>query len=347
MTATCSNDLVYPFQPPPETGHIHEVASGIYWVRMPMPFSLDHINLWLLEESDQWTIVDSGLATEEIIEAWEQLFTEHFKGKPLKRVICTHMHPDHVGLAGWLCKRDQGTLYMSRGEYTYCRTLLSDKGREAPDDAINFYHSAGLTTEQLFHYRATFGWFGKLVKPLPHSFCRLQAGNVITIGEHQWQILIGSGHSPEHICLYNTAQNILISGDQLLPTISSNISVWPMEPFANPLQEWLDSCAQLKETLDDDVLVLPAHGLPFVGAKLRLQALIDEHNEDLTALEEFCHEPRRVVDAFDILFNTSINKTNRIMATGESFAHFNYLLSHHRVSESVDEQGIKWFQRCS
>ncbi|WP_286261140.1 MBL fold metallo-hydrolase [Thalassotalea atypica] len=344
MTNT-SSSINFPYEQAPNPGELVEIAEGIFWIRMPMPFALDHINLWLLEEEHQWTVVDSGLATDAIVEIWEDIFENHLKGKPIKRVICTHMHPDHVGLAGWLCKRDKGILHMSLAEYTYCRTLLAEKGREAPDEAIAFYRSAGFTKEEIFHYSAHFGWFGKLVKALPHQFKRLEQDDTIKIGSHQWRVLVGRGHSPEHVCLYNEKLKLVISGDQILPNISSNISVWPMEPFSNPLKQWLQSCEFLKQVIGNDVTVLPAHGLPFIGAKHRLQALIDEHNEDLDKLEQFCDVPRTVVEGFPVLFKAKIDKNNRIMATGESFAHFNYLLESGRVTEQINEQGVKHFTR--
>ncbi len=337
--------LRYPFEQPPRDAEMLAIAPGVFWLRMPMPFSLDHINVWLLEESEQWTVVDTGVATDTIVELWEQVFKSHLKGKPIKRIICTHMHPDHVGLAGWLCQRDKGVLNMSLGEYTYCRTLIGEKGREAPEETIAFYKSAGLNEEELFHYKAQFGWFGKLVKALPPRFKRLKEGDTINIGDYQWQILVGTGHSPEHICLYCPALNLVFSGDQILPTISSNISVWPTEPFANPLKDWLDSCAKLKNVLPEDVLVLPAHGLPFIGVKHRLQALIDEHLSDLEKLVAFCQTPKRVVDAFPVLFNAEIDKTNRIMATGESYAHFHCLLHENRISQRLDTDGVLWFEK--
>ena len=190
-----------------------------------------------------------------------------------------------------------------------------------------------------------FGFFGKYVSPLPESYHRLRADDELSIGGYQWKVIIGRGHSPEHACLYCEEQNLLISGDQLLPTISSNVSVYPTEPLANPLHEWITSLGDLKNAVPQDVLVLPAHGKPFRGAHERLDSLIAEHEDGLQALEAWCEEPKRATDVFPTLFNREINDANLIMATGEAVAHLNYLLEQGRVSVEADNNGVNWYQK--
>ena len=194
------------------------------------------------------------------------------------------------------------------------------------------------------YYHKMFGMFGRYVTGLPESYVRLQDGDTIMVGEHRWEVIVGRGHSPEHACLYCRDANVLISGDQLLPTISSNVSVYPTEPGADPLAEWLDSLSVLKNRIAADVLVLPAHGKPFRGAHERLNTLITEHGNCLGKLEEMCTEPQRAVDVFPALFKSEINKHNMIMATGESIAHLNYLINKGRMTVERDDDGVDWYR---
>lgn len=318
--------IEYEFATRPGDGETQSVAAGLYWLRMPLPFSLNHINLWLLEDGDFWAIVDTGVGTDETKGHWRAVFDGAMVGKPASHIVATHMHPDHVGCAGFLAHHFNVDLWMPRDEYMMCRILVADTGREAPEEGVHFYKDAGFTKEQLLSYQKAFGFFGKFVTPLPEAYKRLSDGDVLTIGARQWQVITGGGHSPEHACLYDPDRNILISGDQLLPTISSNVSVWPTEPLANPLQDWLDSLRKLRAAVPGNVLVLPAHGKPFRGAHARIDTVIREHEERLDKLRECCAEPQRAVDVFPAIYRSTINGTNRIMATGEALAHLRYLV---------------------
>jgi glyoxylase-like metal-dependent hydrolase (beta-lactamase superfamily II) len=336
--------LEYPFSEIPELGSCLAVAPGVYWVRMVLPFALNHINLWLLEDHDGWTIVDTGLATDETVDAWQSIFKRYTGGRPIKRVIVTHMHPDHIGLAGWLVRKTGAELHISRTEYFHCRYLLDYSHDEAPEEAISFYRSAGFSDEQMDFYRAQFGGFGQMVRSLPHSFRRLVEGQVLTINGREWEVMTGEGHSSEHVCLLCPELKVLISGDQILPTITSNVSVWPTEPEANPLQDWLDSCAKFKNTLPVELLVLPAHGKPFIGARKRLQQLIDGHEQSLVELERACATPLRVIDTFELLFRNVVNRGTLIFATGEGFAHLNCLLARGQLTVETDQQGVNHYR---
>ncbi|WP_426417648.1 MBL fold metallo-hydrolase [Aestuariirhabdus sp. LZHN29] len=336
-------DLNYPYDFIPEEGELREVAEGVHWLRMPLPFSLNHINLWVLDdEGEGFTLVDTGLANDTTIDLWQSLFEGPLCLRTLQRILVTHMHPDHIGLAGWLNERSGAPLSITRTEYLSCRSLLQYSHEQAPLDAIEFYRGAGFDADNLTHYRSQFGGFGRMMRGLPHSFIRLEENQRISIGRREWQVVVGEGHSPEHACLFNEADNLFISGDQLLPTISSNVSVWPSEPQANPLELWLKSCRRLEELLNEQTLVLPSHGKPFTGAPARLRALIDEHESDLLSLKQFCSVPRRAVDCFEVLFRAPINRHNLIMATGESLAHLNCLLARGELV-CVQEDGINWY----
>jgi len=338
-------NLDYPIQVRPELGETVIVAPGLRWVRMRLPFQLNHINLWLLEDRDGWTVIDTGLRDEPTADAWKQLFAGVMQSRPVKRVIVTHLHPDHVGMAGWLVRRFGVELWMSRTEYLLCRNLVADTGQEAPDEGIRFYRAAGFPQEALEAYRTRFGGFGRAVYKLPNSYRRIQDGETIDIGDRSWRIVIGRGHSPEHACLWCAGDGLLISGDQILPRISSNVSVFPTEPEANPLQEWLDSCARLRQLLPFDTLVLPSHNEPFRGAAERLDELIAEHEENMEKLVAHCREPRRAVDCFEALFRSRITSGNYIMAAGESIANLNCLRARGAILRSIDGDGIAWYQR--
>ncbi|MBI1187408.1 MAG: MBL fold metallo-hydrolase [Alphaproteobacteria bacterium] len=314
---------------------------------MPLPFALKWINLWLLEDGEGWTIVDTGVALDESRTHWRAIFASPaLKGKPVTRVIVTHMHPDHIGLAGWITRKFQCRLWITRLEYTTCRMLVADTGREALDEGERFFRAAGWNEDQLDSYRVRFGGFGKGVSRLPDAYRRLEDGDAVEIGAHTWRVITGCGHSPEHACLYNEALNILISGDQLLPRISSNVSVFPTEPEADPLTDWLRSCAKLKVNIPGDVLVLPAHNEPFTGAHARLDDLINGHERALSRLEQRLAEPKRAVDLFGAIFARKIDDDLIGMATGETIAHLNCLIGRGRVRAASGPDGATLYERA-
>jgi glyoxylase-like metal-dependent hydrolase (beta-lactamase superfamily II) len=331
--------LVYPCGEPPVPGDIKEVADGVYWVRMPLPFSLKWINLWLLRDDDGWVIVDTGVATEETRLHWRTIFETHLQGLPVTRILITHMHPDHVGLAGWLTRKFDAQLWMSRLEYLTCRTLVADTGRDAPDVAISFYRKAGWNEDALDTYRVRFGGFGKAVSRLPDAYKRLSEGDVVTIGGRPWQVIMGCGHSPEHACFVQRDLKVLISGDQILPRISSNVSVFPTEPEGDPLSDWINSCHKLKAALPDDLLVLPSHNEPFVGLHRRLDDLIDNHESALSRLAADIASPKRAIDCFSILFKRPIGPEVLGMATGEAIAHLNCLIARGQATALPGDDG--------
>jgi glyoxylase-like metal-dependent hydrolase (beta-lactamase superfamily II) len=339
--------LSYPYgrEVTPAPGEAQEIAEGVFWIRFPMPMSLDHINLWLLEDNDGWTVVDTCLNLKQAKEIWEQLFDGFMGGKPITRVICTHLHPDHVGLAGWLTERFGCELWMTREEFLMCRAMVGDTGREAPDVAIRYYKAAGYNEEQLDRYRGKFGNFGRAVSPLPDSFRRLIDRETITIGDRYWQVIVGHGHSPEHASLYCPALKLLISGDQVLPRITPNVSVFPTEPEGDPLKEWLRANSTIRDILPNDVLVLPAHESPFHGLHVRLSQVIESHRSDLNKLFIYLEEPKRAVDCFPALFKREIGEGSLGLATGETIAHLNYLLGQRRITRARDDQGVDWYQQ--
>jgi glyoxylase-like metal-dependent hydrolase (beta-lactamase superfamily II) len=338
--------ISYPFDEAPQSGEAVPVAPGVLWLRTPLPMAgLNHINHWALNDGAGWTLVDTGMQTPETVSHWQHAFDGALQRRPVSRVICTHMHPDHIGMAGWLTRQHDCRLWTTRLEYVTCRMLVGDTGREAPADGVRFYRAAGWTDEALGHYKARFGGFGKVVYALPDSYRRVHDGEELRIGEQLWRAVIGRGHSPEHLCLYCPALKVMISGDQVLPRITSNVSVFPTEPDADPLSEWLESLVAIKGRIPDDVLVLPSHNEPFHGLHARLDELVAGHERRLARVHEALESPKRAVDLFAPLFRRQIGVDSLGLATGESVAHLNCLITRGLAVREIDQAGIAWYRR--
>ena len=342
--------LVYPFAESlpdgaPEMGQPFQVADGVYWLRVPLPFLLNHINLWLLRDGEGWTVVDTGYRSPEVEACWENVFSGLFGGRPITRVVVTHYHPDHVGQAGWLVRRFDARLWMTRTEFLYCRMLALDTWEEPPAEAIRFFHEAGVPDDKIHLYRRRSGSaFRQGVSRLPISVRRIHDGEVLTVDGAEWRVVVGRGHAPEHASLWCPERKFLLSGDQVLPRISSNVSVHPTEPAANPLEEWLESCAQFRALVPNDTLVLPAHNAPFYGLHARLSALIDGHEQNLDALEALCAAPKRATEVFPALFKRPIGDEQLFLAVGESLAHLNCLIGRGRLVREVGPDGVARYQ---
>jgi len=341
--------LDYPFEAVPTPGEVLQVAPGVMWMRMPLPMQLNHINLWAIDDDDSWAVVDTGMRTDETLAAWRQLLAKGDDGRRVGRVFATHMHPDHIGMAGWLTRKFDCQLWMTKTEYLNCRVLAADTGREAPDDAIRFYRRAGWDDGAIEDYRARFGKFGQFIYALPDSYRRIRDGETLRIGGHEWRVVVGTGHSPEHACLHCPDLKLLISGDQVLPRISSNVSVHPTEPEADPLHDWLSSIEKIKAAVPDDVLVLPAHNEPFRGLHARLDHLAQGHHRSLSRLLKSLDRPKRVIDVFGALFARAIGPADGSMqlglASGESIANLNYLMNRGEVRREFDADGVAWYRR--
>jgi len=339
--------LTYPIDATPEPGQALEVAPGVRWLRMRLPMpALNHINVWALEDGAGWTLVDTGMDLPDTIAGWQSALSGPLGARPVVRVICTHMHPDHIGMAGWLTRQHDCRLWTTRLEYVTCRMLVADTGREAPADGVRFYRAAGWDDAALEYYRARFGGFGRAVYALPDSYRRVVDGEEVAIGGRNWRAVVGRGHSPEHLCLHCPELGVLISGDQVLPRITSNVSVFPTEPDADPLAEWLTSLASIKQRVSDDVLVLPSHNEPFRGLHARLDALIAGHEERLARLASELAAPKRAVDVFALLFRRRVGVEMLSMATGESVAHLNCLMARGLIVRELDAAGVGWYRRA-
>jgi glyoxylase-like metal-dependent hydrolase (beta-lactamase superfamily II) len=247
-------------------------------------------------------------------------------------------------MAGWITRKFHCKLWITRLEYLMCRLLAADTGREAPGEGLEFYRAAGWNQDALENYATRFGGFGKALHALPDAYRRVVDGETLMIGGREWRIVTGSGHSPEHACLHCPELKLFISGDQVLPRITSNVSVFPTEPEGDPLDDWLTSLARLKTLVPDDVLVLPAHNDPFHGLHARVDQLIGYHEHSLLRLQQLIAERKRAVDVFHVLFKRQITDQVLSMATGESLAHLNCLLRRGEAVRERDAAGVDWYQ---
>lgn len=337
------SNLTFPFGEAPAPGASIAIAPGLHWARMPLPMAgLDHINVWLLADGDGVCVVDTGLNLPPAREAWETLLA----GRRVTRVIATHFHADHMGLAGWLTARDGAPLYMTRTDYFYGRILGLDIRDEPPAEFQAFYRRIGFDEERLAKYRARgFSGFASVVSPVPPCFTRIKEGDELAIGETRWRILVGSGHTPEHACLYAPELGLMIAGDQILPRISSNVSVHPTEPEANPLEDWLASLARFRDALPAETLILPAHNEPFTGVHHRLDRLVAGHHRRLEMLVETLDRPTPLLDLLTPVFNRPLKGIDLILAIGEILAHLHCLRGRGRVLRENGPDGIDYWRR--
>ena len=334
--------LTFPFDDAPKAGTTREVSPGIRWLRMPMPGALDHINLYLIEDVDGWYIVDCGVDDDIVRQHWLTIFENELADKPVKGVIATHNHPDHIGQAFWLVDHCKVPFYISRGEYLQACMDFQASQPQMLWHFSQYIKSAGLIVSDLKETQTRFEAFRPVIK-MPPFYTRLQEGNELIINDRVWRVIIGRGHSPEHACLYCDALGVLISGDQVLPNITPNISVWPTEPEDNPLGDYLESLPRFKQ-LPKSTFVLPAHRLPFYGLAERSRQLIQHHEVKLDELELACKTPKTVIQLIKVIFSRYIDDEFQFtMAFGETLAHVNYLLVTERIEVSEIRDGVKYF----
>lgn len=335
----------------PEPGRALEVAPGVKWIRMTLPFALDHINLWLLRDTldgrEGWTVVDCCIARDEAKAQWEQVFANELDGLPVLRVIVTHMHPDHIGLAHWLCELWNCRLWISATDYVMARLGTQTTTGFGGDAAAAYFASHGLLDPESVHkVRARAGYYPSLVPAVPAQSRRLLDDMVVRIGGHDWRCISGYGHAPEHIALWCESLNVLISGDMVLPRISTNVSVYEQEPEADSLKLFLDSIDKFLP-LPADTLVLPSHGRPFTGLHERIRQLHTHHEERLAELTAACGEqPLSAFDALPVLFQRQLDLHQTTFAMGEAVAHMNRLWHAGTLARTRGDDGVWRFRRC-
>jgi glyoxylase-like metal-dependent hydrolase (beta-lactamase superfamily II) len=346
--------IIYPFDDQlPKTGATQDIYSGLKWVRMPLPFALDHINLWLIrdcfEGRDGWTLVDCGVSNQAIKDAWLNIFDAELEGLPIVRIIVTHMHPDHIGLASWLSEKWSAPLWMTMTDYVLAKWLSDPRGSEVGSvagggGAADHFARHGLANEEdLIKIRARANYFSNMVPSVPPRFRRIMDQELIQIGGQDWQVLVGYGHAPEHACLWCVKTQTLISGDMVLPRISTNVSVFDTEPDADPLGLYLDSLTSLKQ-LPKDALVLPSHGKPFKGLHVRIDQLHEHHRDRLADTLAACKSsPQSARDLVPVLFKRELDLHQLTFAMGEAIAHLNHLWRGGYLLREVCSDGVLRF----
>lgn len=327
--------LSYPFPEVPAPATTVEVAPGIHWLSMPLPFQLDHINLWLAEEQDGWTVIDTGIGNAPTRSLWEKILT-----RDVKRVIVTHYHPDHAGNAAWLCQRYGVELWMTQGEYLTAHAVRSSTAGYTTDAVLSVFRKNGLDEQRASGMGGRGNRYAALVPEFPLSYRRIIEGDQIEIGRHRWRAIVGHGHAPEHLSLYAKNLNTLIAGDMLLSTISTNVSVWSIDPEGDPLRLFLDSIARYRD-LPKDVLVLPSHGKPFRGAHERVAQLEQHHQDRFRDVEKSLQEkPKSAAELLSVLFRRPLDAHQTFFAMGEAIAHLHYLYYAGRATRARGDDGI-------
>lgn len=328
-----ADGIRHPWTEPPPEGEAVEVGPGVLWMRLPLPMRLDHVNVYALADPDGWTIVDTGFDTKRARAIWQRLLAGPLAGASVARVLITHHHPDHIGLAGWFV--DQGAeLWTSRTAWLFARMLSLDVQERPTQRQLDFWRRAGMDNDRLAARAGERPWNSSdVVHPLPLGYRRLRDGQPLRLGGRDWTVATGDGHAPEHLTLWSDSDDLVIGGDQLLPGISPNLGVHATEPAADPVGEWLESCARLAARANPRQLVLPGHKLPFTGLPLRLAQLAENHESALRRLAAaLAQGPRTAVDCFDLLFGRRIGDGEYGLALAEAVAHLN----------ALEARGLAW-----
>ncbi len=330
----------FPHETPPAEGTAHEIAEGVLWARLPLPMALDHVNVYVLDDGDGWTIVDTGFDSKQTRAIWDQLLSGPLKGKPVHRVVASHYHPDHIGLAGWF-QANGAELWTTRTSWLYARMLVLDEQALPDPVSLAFFKGAGMDPAMLADRAGTRPFnFADIVHPLPLGFRRLQDGDEMSMGGRRWTVRTGDGHAPEQATFWSLEDDLVLTADQVIPGISPNIGVYPSEPEADPLGEWLASCARFRDMAEPRHFALPGHKLPFSGLSERLGQLIDNHHGALTRLEAFLNTPRIATEAFPVLFKREIGTAEYGLALVETIAHLNHLRLAGRARRALNADGV-------
>ncbi|PTR37658.1 Glyoxylase, beta-lactamase superfamily II [Mameliella alba] len=335
----------YPWETPPAPGEAIELAEGVLWMRLPLPMKLDHVNVYALDDGDGWTVVDTGFASRTSRELWQGLMAGPLGGRPVRRVVVTHHHPDHMGLAGWFQTAHGAELVTTRTAWLFARMLQLDAQDRPTRETLDYWRSAGMEPRILEQRMAERPFnFADVVAPMPLGFTRIKQGDVLRIGGRDWDVHVGNGHAPEHATLWSRDDHLALAGDQILPSISSNLGVYATEPEADPVADWLESCERLATLARPDHLVMGGHKLPFTGLELRMAQLIENHHGALERLHGHLATPQTAGDCFPPLFKRRIGDAEYGLALVEAMAHCLHLWHEGRADRTRRDDGAWLFQ---
>lgn len=341
MTSPHPSKLTFPVATPPAPGTITEVKEGLLWLRLPLPYRLDHVNIYLIENAGGWTSFDTGLGTDPCKEAWQAALAGPLAGQSLKSVIVSHFHPDHVGLAGWLCEQYSLELTMPRPEYLHSLVLQCAPADHGEAVFRPFYQRHGLSAEATEIVLSRGHEYLKRTTGVPASYHRIKHGDSITVGDRVFGVLTGGGHALEQAMLYRPQEQLFLAADQVIARISPNVSVHPMEPDLDALGIYLASLRAIKESVEPDVLVLPGHGLPFHGLHHRVDELIEHHALRCNEITVACKErPLSVAEIVPHLFTRELDAHQTGFAFGEVLAHVNHMLGLGQLRLETDAGGV-------
>lgn len=335
----------YPFEAAPAPGEAVELAPGVLWLRLPLPMRLDHVNCYALDEDDGWALVDTGFDNPASRAAWDAALAGPLAGRPVRRVLATHHHSDHIGLAGWF-QAGGAELLTTRTAWLYARMLWLDEQPFPVPEALEFWRGAGMPAEMIARRAGERPFnFRDRMHPLPLGYTRIAEGDLLRLGGRNWVVRIGHGHAPEHATLWSLDDDLVLGGDQLLPSISANLGLHPTEPGADPVADWLASAARFTGHAEARHLVLPGHKLPFTGLPLRLRQMIENHEGALDRLRAHLSVPRTAAECFLPLFKREIEGAVYGLALGEAMAHLNHLLHRGEVARARRADGAWLWQR--
>ncbi|SLN53060.1 Hydroxyacylglutathione hydrolase [Roseivivax jejudonensis] len=344
MMDGAGDGIRYPWSEPPEEGAAAEIADGVLWMRLPLPMKLDHVNVYALDDGDGWTLIDTGFHSKRGTAIWERLLAGPLAGRPVTRVVVTHHHPDHVGNAGWFQERG-AELVTTRTAWLFARMLTLDEQDRPPEETLTFWLRCGMDADILAERANERPFnFADIVHPMPLGFTRIRQGDTMRIGGRDWDVHIGNGHAPEHATFWSRDDDLVLAGDQMLPSISSNIGVYATEPEADPVADWLEACERLGALAEARHLVLGGHKLPFTGLPMRMRQLVDNHHGALARLEAHLAEPKTAGECFAPLFKRRIGGGEYGLALVEAVAHCLHLWHTGRAVRTLDDDGAWRFR---
>ena len=336
----------FPWPDPPAHGEGIEVAPGVLWIRLPLPMALDHVNVYALDDGDSWTVVDTGIHSKRSVKLWEDVLAGPLQGKPVARVVLTHHHPDHVGMAGWLMARFGAELVTTRTAWLMARMLILDEEPRPTEEALRHWQRAGMDPEIYEARKNDRPYnFADVCHPLPVGYTRVKQGDTLRAGGRDWDVHIGNGHAPEHLTLWSRDDNLVIAGDQIISSISPNIGVYPTEPEADPVGDWMEACERLKLLAHEEHLVLSGHKTPFTGLPIRMRQLIENHHGCLERLLAHLDTPKVASECFQPLFKRKIDGGIYGLALVEAVAHLNHLHQTGQIKRRLRDDGAwEWLK---